>query len=66
MDSEINDKIIITRGEAGGDNGRKMGNGFSGTSIKDTWTKPKWGRIKGGKWGWLGWEEMETTVFEKQ
>ena len=28
---------------------------FSGTYIKDTWTKPKWGRIKGGKWGWLGW-----------
>ena len=31
------------------------GRGFSGTSIKDTWTKPKRGRIKGGKWGWLGW-----------
>ena len=25
------------------------------TSIKDTWTKPKGYRIKGGKWGWLGW-----------
>ena len=25
------------------------------------------GRIKGGKWGWLGWEgEMETTVLEQQ
>ena len=23
--------------------------GFSGTSVKDTQTKPKWGRIKGGK-----------------
>ena len=22
--------------------------------IKDTWIKPKWGRIKGGKWGELG------------
>ena len=31
------------------------GEGFSGTTIKDTWTKPKVGRIKGGKWGWLGW-----------
>ena len=51
MDSEIKDKIIITRGEAGGDNGRKMGNGFSGTSIKDTWTKYKGGRIKGERWG---------------
>ena len=37
----------------GGDNGSK-GEGFSGTYIKDTWTKPKRGRIKGGKWGWLG------------
>ena len=25
------------------------GEGFSGTSIKDTWTKPKGGKIKGGK-----------------
>ena len=31
--------------------------GFSGTSVKDTWTKPKGGRIKSGKWGWLGWGE---------
>ena len=23
--------------------------------IKDTWTKSKRGRNKGGKWGWLGW-----------
>ena len=23
---------------------------FSGTSIKDTWTKPKGGKIKGGEW----------------
>ena len=34
----------------GGWNGEE----FSGTSIKDTWTKPKEDRIKGGKWGWLG------------
>ena len=27
---------------------------MSGTRIKDTWTKPKWGRIKCGKWGCLG------------
>ena len=30
------------------------GEGFSGTCIKDTWTKPKGGSIKGGKCGWLG------------
>ena len=34
------------------------GEDFSGTSIKDTWTKPKWGRVKAGKWGWLGWGEV--------
>ena len=28
--------------------------GFSGTSMKDTWTKPKGVRINGRKWGWLG------------
>ena len=33
------------------------GKGFSGTSVKDTWTKPKGGRMKGGKWRWLGWGE---------
>ena len=31
------------------------GEGFSGTCVKDTWTKPKLGRIKVGKWEWLGW-----------
>ena len=30
------------------------GEGLSGTCIKDTWTKPKGARIKGGRWGWLG------------
>ena len=42
---------------------------LSGTRIKDTWTKPKGGRIKGGKWGWLEWGAvggMETTVLEQQ
>ena len=34
------------------------GEGFSGTCIKQPWTKPKGGRIKGGKWGWLGWGGM--------
>ena len=35
--------------------------GFSGTCIKDTWTKPKGGRIKGGRWVWLG---LEGVVGE--
>ena len=29
--------------------------GFSGTTVKDTWTKPRLGGSKGGRWGWLGW-----------
>ena len=40
------------------------------TYVKDTWTKPKGGRIKDGKWGWLGagsgGGEMETTVLKQQ
>ena len=44
---------------------------LSGTCIKDTWTKPKGGRIEGGRCGWLGSggngeEKMETTVLEQQ
>ena len=52
-DIEIKNNLTVTRGEVGGDNGAKRGKGFSGTTIKDTWTKSKEGRIKGGKWGWL-------------
>ena len=33
----------------------ERGKGHHGACIKDTWTKPKWGRIEGGWWGWLGW-----------
>ena len=39
---------LKTRGEVGGGNGGR-GEGFSGTCIKDTWTKPQEGRIKSGK-----------------
>ena len=39
----------------GADN-RGRGEGFSGTTIKDTWTKPRRrGGSKGGRWGWVGW-----------
>ena len=31
------------------------GEGFSGTCIKDTWTKPKG---VGSRVGWLGWGEL--------
>ena len=52
---EIKNKLTVTRGE-----GIMRGKGrmFSGTCIQDTWTKPKRGRIKGGKRGWLGWGEV--------
>ena len=47
------------------------GKGFSGTTVKDTWTKPRQGGIRGGRWRWLGWGEsggagMHTTVLEQQ
>ena len=38
----------------GGNIGGIRGKGCQGTCIKDTWTKPKGGRIEGGRWGWLG------------
>ena len=36
-----------------GDNGGKRRKGHQGPCIKDTWTKPKGGRIEGGRWGWV-------------
>ena len=38
--------------------GWRKGEGFSGTSMRDTWTKPKRGGIKGGRWEWLGWKRV--------
>ena len=46
-----------------------MGKEFSGTTIKDTWTKSR-GRVgegEGGGFGWLGWrdgEKIQATVTE--
>ena len=37
-DIEIKNKLTVTREEVGGDNGGG-GEGFSGTTVKDTWTK---------------------------
>ena len=33
----------------------KQGTGGQGICIKDPWTKPKGGRIEGGRWEWVGW-----------
>ena len=37
---------------------RKKGKGHQGTCIKDSWTKPKGGRIEGGTWGWVEWGKV--------
>ena len=36
----------------------KKGKGHQGTCIKDIRTKPKGGRIEGGRWGWVGWGKV--------
>ena len=46
--------MTVTRGEVGRDNRGKEGRVFRNT-IKDTYTKPKGGGSKGGRWEWLGW-----------
>ena len=40
--------------------------GFSGTTVKDTWTKPR-GRVEAWEGGGFGWgeEKMKTTVIEQ-
>ena len=43
---------MVNRGR--GDNVEKKGKVHPGTCIKDPWTKPKVGRIEGGRWGWVG------------
>ena len=37
----------------------EKGEGFSGTTIKDSWTKPRWGvgSVEGGGNGW-GWGKV--------
>ena len=58
----VKEFLTVTRGE------RRQGkNGHQGTFIKDTWTKPKWGRIEGGRWAReSGDGKKETTVLEQQ
>ena len=59
-------KIKVLNSQRGGGRGQ-WGEGFSGTTIKDTWTKPR-GRVEareGGGFGWGG-ENIQTTVIEQQ
>ena len=64
-DIEIKNKLTITRGEMG-----EKGEGFSGTTMKDTWTKLRGDGIRGGRCGWLGSGGVEggkyTTVLGQQ
>ena len=41
---EIKNKLTVTRGDGGGDNGKRR-QGDQGTCVKDSWTKPKGGRV---------------------
>ena len=49
----------------------QWGGGFSGTTIKDTWTKPR-GRVEAREGGGFGWDrgsggrKMQTIVIEQQ
>ena len=52
---ELKNNLTIARGE--GMKGQ-WGEGFSGTTIKDSWTKPK-GRVKAGEGGGFEWGGVE-------
>ena len=49
-----------------------MGEGFSGTTVKDTWTKLRVGRMEAGEGGGFGWDrgsggrKMQAIVIEQQ
>ena len=47
----FHNNLTVTRGEEGGGNGEE---GFSGTTIKDTWTKPR-GKVEAREGGGFGW-----------
>ena len=53
-DIEIKNKLTVNRGEGKRDNQGNQGKVHQGTCIKDTWTKPKGCRVKGGRWEWVG------------
>ena len=45
---------------------REKGEGFSGATVKDTYTKPRRGEIGDGWVGVSGRGKMQTTVLEQQ
>ena len=46
---EIKNKLTLTRGWGEVENRGNKGKGHQGTCIKDPWTRPKGGRIEGGR-----------------
>ena len=65
---EVKNKLTVTRGEVGGNNGGKQGKGHQETCIKDPWTwTTGWGLTVGaGQVGKSNGEKIGTTVIEKQ
>ena len=66
-DIEVKNNLTIARGEGGRDSG---GEGFSGNTIKDTWTKARGGWKQGREVGLagVGWregEKMQTIVIQQ-
>ena len=49
----------------GRDNWGREGEGFSGTSLKDAWTKPR-GEVKAREGGGFGWGDGEWLGGEMQ
>ena len=45
----MKNKLTVIRGERGGNNVGGKGEGFTGTTIKDTWTKGQKGGWKHGR-----------------
>ena len=55
-DIEIKNNLTVIRGEVGEDNRERRGNFFQNNYKGHMDKKPRGYDIKGGKWGWLGWE----------
>ena len=61
-DTEIENRLTVTRGERGGNLGEK-GEGFAGTITKDTWTITGGGGDRRGRWGGRGcWDKAESCT----
>ena len=55
-DTEVKNNLTIARGE--------WGEGITGTTIKDTWTKSRGMEVGSARVGWRDGEKRHTTVIE--